>query len=275
MPEIGFDPKPHEEAIALIEGKPVVTRAVFDQMLPEIRGRVFTITGVEGANVMERVRDAIAGLPQGGADGTWDKVKAQVVSELEPYLGEGADQRAELLIRTHGFQAFQASNWRVAQADQDTTHLQYMTMEDDRVRDSHAALDGLVLPKDDPFWDDHTPPWDWGCRCRIRAMNPDLVEMTRVADEDRNPEDKLVVEGPALTQLRNGTLMRDGQRFDVTPPANSAGGGFTWHPDNLRIPLDQLQHRYEPEVFADFKKFSQRTKLTKKLSLWDWLEQQE
>ena len=266
-----FDPQPHAEAMALIAGKPAVTRAVFDQLLPELRGRVFTITGIEGANTLQRVRDTIAGLPQGGDDGTWDKVKQQVVDELAPTLGDGAERRAELLLRTHGFQAFQASNYRVIQADADTTHIQYLTMEDENVRESHAALDGLVLPKDDPFWDTHTPPWDWGCRCRIRPMNPDLVDAARAEDaQQNNPEDRNVIEGPALDQLRNGTLLRDGQRIDVTPPAERADGGFAWHPDNLRLPLAELEKRYDAPVFAAFKNFAQATQL-KKQSLWDWL----
>ena len=31
----------------------------------------------------------------------------------------------------------------------------------------HARYDGLVLPKSDPFWDTHYPPWDFGCLCLI------------------------------------------------------------------------------------------------------------
>ncbi|MCX6984791.1 MAG: phage minor head protein [Lentisphaerae bacterium] len=34
-------------------------------------------------------------------------------------------------------------------------------------RPEHEALDGLVLPKDDPFWATHTPPWDYNCNCMI------------------------------------------------------------------------------------------------------------
>src|SRR5689334_16887958 len=103
MPDFTITPTPHEEAIALIRGKGIVTREVFDQMLPELRGRAFTITGLEGADVMQRVRDLIADLPQGSR---WDDVKSGIVDELSPYLGEGAERRAEILLRTHGFQAF-------------------------------------------------------------------------------------------------------------------------------------------------------------------------
>lgn len=271
--ELDFQPTPHAEAAAMIAGKPVVTREVFDQMLPELRGRAFTITGVEGANVMQRVRDSIAGLATGGEDNTWDKIKQEVVAELETYLGDGAERRAELLLRTHGFQAFQASNYRVIQADEDTTHIQYLTMEDENVRDSHAALDGVVLPKDDPFWDSHTPPWDWGCRCRIRPMNPDLVDLERVRDEQRNPEDHLVIEGAELDQLRHGTIISDGQRVDVTPPSErrTEGAAFQWHPDDLRLPVEELEQRYDPPVWDAFKQFAQSSKLTKTQTLWQWL----
>jgi SPP1 gp7 family putative phage head morphogenesis protein len=269
-----FEPSPHEEAIALIKGKAVVTREVFDGLLPELRARAFTITGVEGANVLQRVRDVIAGLPQGGAEGTWDKVKAQVASELETYLGaEEAQRRATLLVRTHGFQAFQASNWRVAQEDADTTHLQYLATEDERVRASHLALNGLILPKDDPFWQTHFPPWDWGCRCRTRAMNPDLVDMERDLDAQRNPDDQLVLEGPALDRLRNGTLERAGQTYDVTVPVDKTGdsGAYQWHPDNLAIPVEEIAKRYDSQTADDFTRMANGTEIMPGMTLSDWL----
>jgi SPP1 gp7 family putative phage head morphogenesis protein len=269
MPTTDYKPTPHKEAADLIRGKPAVTREVFDNLLPELRARAFTITGVEGANVQQRIRDAIAALPEGA---TWDDVKKDVVSELDPYLGDGAEKRAELLIRTHGFQAFQASNWQVAQADEDTTHLQYLATEDGKARDSHIALNGLILPKDDPFWETHLPPWDWGCRCRVRPMNPDMVEEAREEDEQRAPENRLVAEGAVAKQLRNGTLMRDGRRYDVTPPAESGrANSYQWHPDNLTIPLDELRQRYDATTFAAFEAYAKGTALKKGFSLWDWL----
>lgn len=46
-------------------------------------------------------------------------------------------------------------------------NLRYNTVGDDRVRPSHAELDGLTKPKNDRFWDTYYPPNDWGCRCDV------------------------------------------------------------------------------------------------------------
>jgi len=264
-----FAPTPHKEAAAAIRSKPALSRSAFDKLLPDLRGRALTITGVESVKVMERVRESIASLAEGR---TWDEAKADIAASLDPWLGEEASgERATLLLRTHGFQAFQAANWEVAQSDADTTHLQYLATEDDAVRDSHLALNGLILPKTDPFWDDHYPPWDWGCRCRVRPMNPDMVEMERKADRERNPDARLVMDGPALEQLRNGSLLRDGRAYNVTAPANTnVENAYSWHPSTLRIPVSELKRRFSSADWRVFEDFARRHKVGER-TLWDWL----
>lgn len=39
----------------------------------------------------------------------------------------------------------------------------YITAGDDRVRPEHAVLDGITLPKDDPWWLSNKPPLGWAC----------------------------------------------------------------------------------------------------------------
>lgn len=268
--EAHFHPAPHTEAAALIKNKPPLTRAVFDQLLPELRARAFTIAGVESANVQQRVRDSIATVAEGS---TWDDAKDNIIAELDPFLGEGADKRAELLLRTHGFQAFQSAEWRGAQADEDTTHLQYLTMEDERVRESHAALEGIVLPKNDPFWQQHYPPWEWNCRCRTRTINPDQLDEIKEQDEKRAPDSKLVIEGPALKKLRDGHLFREGQTYDVSP--SDSPGAFAWDPNDLRIPLADMKPRYDAPVWDAFETMAKKTDIGGNVSLWDYLRGKE
>ena len=37
-------------------------------------------------------------------------------------------------------------------------------------RPQHLAWNGLTLPHDHPFWQTHSPPNGWGCRCRVTAV---------------------------------------------------------------------------------------------------------
>lgn len=282
-----FTPSPNREAVALIQGRTPLVSSVFYGLLPELRARAFTVSGIESANVLQRVRDAIAALPQGiapdGESYTWDTQKNEIIEELEPYLGEeGAKTRAQTLLRTSGFQAFTTTIWNIAQADEDTTHLQYI--HGDQAKDptpSHLALDGIVLPKDDPFWQTHTGPWGHlGCVCYIRPMNEDLVQEERDKDETKNPEDQNVIEGPLLKALHNGDLFRgpltlpDGkklpaQHYLVTPPEGP--GAFKWHPDDLRIPLGELKLRYDPPVWDAFELWARQTLVSEHTTVWSWL----
>jgi SPP1 gp7 family putative phage head morphogenesis protein len=263
--------QPHEEALAFLQGKPAVSRAVFDRLLPEIKARAFTVSGIESASTIQRIRDQIAGLAIGGDGNTWDDVKARVVDDLAGagFDDESAQRRAETLLRTHGNQAFESANLQAALDDEDTTHLQYLSMEDENVRDSHAALNGLILPKNDPFWETHTPPWEWGCRCSVRPVNPDLVDMERAFDQERAPENRNVIEGAVADQLRTGTLIRDGRRYNVSP--GEGPNAFRSSPGSLRLSLDDLQARYDPDVFADFARFARKQEIQPGKTIWDWL----
>lgn len=65
-----------------------------------------------------------------------------------------------------------AEQWRGFVEDADLyPNLEFSTVGDDRVRPAHAALDGAVYPINDPFWDTHTPPLDWNCRCILLSSD--------------------------------------------------------------------------------------------------------
>jgi hypothetical protein len=63
--------------------------------------------------------------------------------------------------------------------------LEYRTVKDNRVRESHAKLDGLVLDTNDKLWSTLWPPNDWGCRCNVVPAPGATVDgdKRKVADE--------------------------------------------------------------------------------------------
>ena len=48
-------------------------------------------------------------------------------------------------------------------------NLVYRTANDDLVRPEHAALNEIIRPVDDKFWDVYYPPNGWNCRCTVIA----------------------------------------------------------------------------------------------------------
>lgn len=58
-----------------------------------------------------------------------------------------------------------AANWANLQEDTERYWLEYRTAGDEKVRQSHAILNGICLPKTDAFWEEFYPPNGWRCRC--------------------------------------------------------------------------------------------------------------
>jgi len=276
-------PVPHEEAARFIAHKPVAVREVFDRMLPEIRMRAFTITGVESAAVLQAVRNRIAELPRGG---DWDEIKRDVADGISPWIAdpsdkEGADRamrqcmrRAEVLLRHHGFQAYQATQYEVLQeVVADFPYWKYQTVGDERVRDSHAALDGLVLPANHPFWTRHYPPWDWGCRCQVVAVSHWDYERIQRGE----------AQGRTLSPAQERLLMERGELDDgaghfvnVQAPVEretteeGKRKAYQWHPGELRLPVEDIRARYDERTWGAFEHWAKRTEV-EDVSLWDWL----
>ena len=59
-----------------------------------------------------------------------------------------------------------AERWEAFE-DGDNYYLQYRTAGDDKVRDSHAILHNITLPKTDLFWLKYFAPNGWRCRCTV------------------------------------------------------------------------------------------------------------
>ena len=114
-----------------------------------------------------------------------------------------------------------AANWTNLQTDTSRYWLEYRTAGDERVRQSHAALAGICLPKDDAFWTEYYPPNGWRCRCTA-------VEVLARENTQSNPETAKKAGEEATTQIgksgKNKLEMfrfNPGQEKKVFPPNNT------------------------------------------------------
>lgn len=232
------------------------------RLYPEIRARAFAVQGVDDFNKLSRIQEAVAKLGEGG---DWNKLKGQIADEMG---GDKAavKQHAETVLRTNGFQAFAAARYRRQQASKAVfPFLKYVSMDDGRVRETHAKLDGVILPADDPFWKDHYPPWDYNCRCMV-------IQLTK---EDADDE---VAAGEG--QMWNEATRQD---FMAQNRGKDATRDFHFRPDSLELDLRDIAKAKgrTPEMMEDFGKLMETRKIgtgefeangtEKTISVRDWM----
>ena len=189
---------PNEAAADYIRGKAVADPTHFGNLPPQLKQRAFTVAGIEQLDALRRMRDIIAKLPEGA---NWDEAKRDLAAEISPFIDADAGgdarhhdrlkagkARAEFLLRTHGFQAYAVARHQEQMETIDVfPYWKYVTVGDSRVRAAHAALDGKVLRADDPWWQTHYPPWDWGCRCIVEQLDEEDAMAAGVTDGKQMP----------------------------------------------------------------------------------------
>lgn len=222
---------PDEAAAAYIRGKAVASPENFGALPAQLKQRAFTVAGIEQMDVLRRIREAIAKMPEGAS---WDEAKREIAAEISPFVdapdgagesgrSKAARARADFLLRTHGFQAFAVSRHQQAmEVVRDFPYWKYVTVGDSRVRAGHAKLDGKVLRADDPWWKTHYPPWDWGCRCIVVPIDEEDAQEIGITEHNDMP-----------TPERSGT--------------------FAFDPTNAAIDLDALR---ESRDGADWRLFT-------------------
>lgn len=267
-----LEPVPNDEAARWIREKPLVSRQVFDNLLPELKARAFLITGIEDANTVSEVRSLLAELPEGAQ---WETQKRAITEKLSTWFtAEAAAARAEMLLRTHGFQAYQTAQHRVMERQADVfPYWQYLSLDDEKVRPAHAALNEKVAPAGDPFWNDHSPPWQWGCRCRKVSLLPEDVDDIRAEDSGKLPEAQRVLEGTSLTRARDGRLAgANGVELDIrNDKMRGKTDGYHFDPSSLGLPIGSLKARYDDTTWAEFETNAKRLNIEGGRSVWDWL----
>lgn len=148
-----------------------------------LREQFTTLTGRTLRRELGAVRDIIkrglaSALRNGfkGDAATRELLRYLKQRGLSPRTGNYVDN----LVRTHASIAYGLAQRAAYQGDPDLWGFEYVTMEDDRVRESHEILHGVRRRYDDPFWDLYWPPNGWGCRCQPVAIYGRGIRQTRI-----------------------------------------------------------------------------------------------
>ena len=149
---------------------------------------------VAGANRDAIVSDFRAAVEKAIAEGTTlqdfrKDFDAIVATHGWDYNG-GRDWRSRVIYETNLNTSYAAGRFEQLQA---APLWQYVHADwVQNPRHQHLAWDGLVLPKDDPWWQAHFPPNGWGCQCSVRGLWPDDLAEVGKQGPDAAPEVNLV-----------------------------------------------------------------------------------
>lgn len=235
--------QPPEKAIKYFRSKGYTLSWDWQDTFREAHAKAFTVAKVANMDVLQDIRKEVdraisEGItfrefrsqlePRLKARGWWGKkeIVDEETGEVKKIL-EGSPHRLKTIYRMNTTTAFNAGREAHFQENKKfRPYGQYVAVLDPKTRETHRELHGLVFPLDDPFWDSFTPPIDWNCRCRKRALSERALKrrgLTVSSSEGRlEKREKLV--SPTTGETRPTT------HFKTDFGWMSTGPGFDFNP---------------------------------------------
>lgn len=152
------------------------SKGISENLPPAIRAQCFLAARVAEARVLEKLRQGSDRYSAGelgfsetrkllaqylDAEGIGDPKSARMSNIA-------SSMRLDLILRQNAAMAAGVGRYQVSR-DPDIEERwpcwRYITGPNSR--ETHGALNGKVIPKKDPFWHSHYPPWDFNCNCDV------------------------------------------------------------------------------------------------------------
>jgi SPP1 gp7 family putative phage head morphogenesis protein len=163
-----------DEAVAWAKQRNVVLPDEYYGSLAGIaRAQAFSVAGLASIDQIEAVKAALDNyLMQGKPFGNFvNDVKDGIIPIDLP------KSRLDNIFRTNIQGAYNAGRYAAQQDFKESRpYLMYDAINDSRTRPSHRAMDNIIKPMDDPFWETHYPPNGYRCRCHVRSLSIEQAE---------------------------------------------------------------------------------------------------
>ncbi|WP_020613124.1 phage head morphogenesis protein [Sediminispirochaeta bajacaliforniensis] len=145
-----------------------VAKAMQTDVLADIKGAVEQ--AIKNGETFDSFKKNLAPTLQG--KGWWGKkTMTDPVTGREVHAQLGSDRRLRTIYSTNLRSAYQKGTYDRAMDSPAHPYLMYRLGPSHTHREQHEAWEGLILPKDDPWWNSHLPPNGYGCKCYITAVS--------------------------------------------------------------------------------------------------------
>lgn len=153
-----------------------------NNLLTRVQNNIFAFSGAKSYAEMKELRDAVYENGNRLSFTDYKRRARQInVAYNENYLE--AERQVVISSGTQG------SRWLdIEDTVDEYPYLEYVTANDEHVREEHRRLHGIILPVNDPFWNNYYPPNGWRCRCSTRKRSEREYEQKKQRYESRNRE---------------------------------------------------------------------------------------
>ncbi|MBL4774475.1 MAG: hypothetical protein JKY87_00240 [Mariprofundus sp.] len=192
-----------EAAKAYLKGKGFKLTFNYDEMIGKAHHTAFTVAKVTRVDLLNDIftslNEAMASgetfkdwqarikptLQKKGWYGLKEVVNPKTGEIKEVYIGS---RRLRNIFNTNMRVAHSVARFKQAKALIISVYWRYSSVLIPNTRDSHAAIHGTILHKDDAFWNSNYPPNDWGCKCKVRAYSKKQLEKRGMAISAKSPK---------------------------------------------------------------------------------------
>lgn len=210
-----------------------VAKAMREDVLADIRNGIADALaeGLTERQFIQRLEPLLA------KKGWWGKAPDPQRPDVEVQLG--SHRRLKTIYRTNMRTARAvARHQTMKEGAVERPYWMYDAMDDARTRASHAAMDNLVFPHDDPIWDTHFPPNGWNCRCRVVPLSREEMESRGLAPQDSGGRLQQVRQQTGIDRRTGEVIYREGTRYDGPRGPMTPDAGWSYNPGAAGGPPD-------------------------------------
>ena len=198
-PRYSFSPGPPPDVSSFLKNKGLRRSFSWADMEPEEHAVAFAVAKGMQVDVLTTIKDELQrAIDEGRTFAQFKKdLKPKLKKrgwwgwkeQIDPINGEvkkvklGTPRRLKTIYQANLRSARAAGQWqRIQRSKKVLPYLMYLLGPSERHRPQHEAKSGLVLPIDDPFWNQWYPPNGWGCKCHVRQISAREAEERGISD---------------------------------------------------------------------------------------------
>ncbi len=167
---LAVDDVPFQEAIDSLKAMIPTDTKEYRQMEAAMKLRAFTVANVSSIDAVNRVKKRYEDALESGASRSEtlgnirQLLEQEGISEANPYW-------LELHYRNNMMTAYNSGRWTQIAHNDLVEFLVYSSVLDSGTTELCRKLDGVIKPKDDPFWESFYPPNHHKCRATVSVLS--------------------------------------------------------------------------------------------------------